>query len=153
MITDDAQLLEELKRRLHDQRSVSDYAVYFAISGISKEKAESLGLLSRAKGRAGFSIANAGCAELFSAHCFGELSDKAAKAIAEAAPGNAAMQAAGIKAVIDGRGVRYAKNLVLAMCGMARERAAGKQKAGAGEESILRQADDAAGTDGVLLRR
>lgn len=111
-----------------EQGSVADYAQYFKDSGKTREAANELGLLARAKGRAGFAIAENGSPDLLAAHRAGLLSDDAALSIAQAAPGIARLQALGIQMVNEGKSILYAVNTMKAVEVMAAEhQAAGAQ--------------------------
>ncbi len=125
-----------------EQGSVSDYANYFRNSGISEEAAHAGGLLARAKGRAGFTIARDASADVAAAHSSGHLSDEAARAIAETAPGNATVQAVGLKAVQDGKPINLATNMMQAVIAMGRERGGSQQSDIFGfDDAGLRQAE------------
>lgn len=129
-----------------EQGSVADYANYFKNAGISKETADAEGLLARAKGRAGFSIARDASPDLLAAHSANLLSDEAALSISQAAPGDAALQALGIKTVNDGKAISFATNLMRAASLMSVEReAAGEQGDIFGfDDSAMREAADMA---------
>ena len=107
---------------------MSDYVNYFKNSGISEERAESRGLLGRAKGREGFRIAHDAVPELIAAHRAGLLSDDAALAISQTAPGSERLQVMGIAMVNDGKSILYATNMMRSLDLMAAERAAAGQQ-------------------------
>lgn len=122
-----ASLDAELNIR-EEQGSVADYAQYFASAGVSKEAAESTGLLARAKGRAGFAIARDGAEDLRASHSAGLLSDEAALSISLAAPGDARLQSLGMSVVMDGKSILFATNMMKSVSVMAADRkAAGAQ--------------------------
>lgn len=106
------------------QGKVKDYVQYFQGSGISTQEAESRGLLARPTGRRAYDLANSGSPELIAAHRADLLSDDAAVRIATTAPGDARLQAVGIKAVQDGKSAANAANLMLAVKTMVAERGA-----------------------------
>lgn len=106
----------------------SDYVNYFKNSGISEERAESRGLLGRAKGREGFRIAHDAIPELIAAHRAGLLSDDAALAISQTAPGSERLQVMGIAMVNKGKSIQYATNMMRSLDLMASERAAAGQQ-------------------------
>lgn len=106
------------------QGKVKDYVQYFQGSGISTQEAESRGLLARPTGRRAYDLANSGSPELIAAHRTDLLSDEAAVRISTIAPGDARLQAVGIKAVQDGKSAANAANLMLAVKTMAAERGA-----------------------------
>jgi hypothetical protein len=78
------------------QGSIKDYANYFRTSQIDTDAAAQRGLLSRAKGRAGFAIGRSGGNDLYSAFANGAVSADKAAAIAGAAPNNDAVQRAAL---------------------------------------------------------
>lgn len=111
-----------------EQGNVADYAQYFKDAGITKEAADELGLLARAKGRTGFAIARDASPDLAAAHRAGQLSDEAAFSISAAAPGSERLQALGIAMVNQGKSALVAVNTMKAVELMAAENlAAGKQ--------------------------
>lgn len=106
------------------QGKIKDYVQYFQGSGISTQEAESRGLLARPTGRRAYDLANSGSPELIAAHRADLLSDDAAVRIATTAPGDARLQAVGLKAVQDGKSAANAANLMLAVKTMVAERGA-----------------------------
>ncbi len=78
------------------QGSIKDYANYFRNAQIDRETATQGGLLSRAKGRAGFEIGRSAGNDLYSAFANGAVSADKAAAIAGAAPNNDAVQRAAL---------------------------------------------------------
>jgi hypothetical protein len=117
-----ASTLDAILNIRDEQGSVADYANYFRSAQVTEEAANNGGLLARAKGRAGFTIARDASPDLFAAHRAGLLSDEAARQIAEASPGNATVQAVGLKLVNDGRPITQATNTMQAVLAMGRER-------------------------------
>jgi len=107
-----------------EQGSVADYAQYFKDAGLSKEAADELGLLARAKGRTGYAIARDASGDLLAAHRAGLLSDEAALAVSAAAPGSERLQALGVSMVQDGKSILVAVNTMKAVDLMAAERMA-----------------------------
>lgn len=101
--------------------TVADYAKYFKASGISEGEAKHGGLLERAKGRAGFTIARDAGPETLAAHSAGLLTDDAALGIAQAAPGNAQAQAVGLKLLNEGKSILFATNMMRAVGVMSKE--------------------------------
>ena len=101
------------------QGKVKDYVDYFTRSGISKEEADLRGLISRHIGKSAFTIANDGTAELIAAHRADVISDEAAVSLARTAPGDARLQAVGLKAVQDGQSIINAVNLMQAVKALA----------------------------------
>ncbi|MBU98567.1 MAG: hypothetical protein CL429_05670, partial [Acidimicrobiaceae bacterium] len=97
------------------QGQVKDYVNYFKASGITKEEANLRGLLSRSKGRRAYAIANSGSDELITAHRNDQITDAEAEAVALNAPGNSALQAAGLKALINGSKAIDAVNVMKAV--------------------------------------
>ena len=89
----------------YGQGKVWDYVDFFKSARIDQATAEQRGLLARAVGKRAYAIATEGGDELIAAHRANQLSDEAAVAIANAAPGDARLQAVGIRAVQDGKSV------------------------------------------------
>lgn len=73
----------------------------FQADKITKEEAFSRGLLGRAKGKRAYAIATGGSDELITAHRNDTITDAEAEAVSQNAPGNSALQAAGLKALIN----------------------------------------------------
>ncbi len=88
---------------------------------IDKREANLRGLLSRSKGRRAYAIATDGSEELITAHRNDQITDAEAEAVAVAvavalnAPGNTALQAAGLKALINGSKAIEAVNVMKAV--------------------------------------
>ena len=76
--------------------TTKDYSNYFRNAALSYDQARERSLLSRAKGRAGFSIGAMGSDDLYALHQSGKLSDAKAEAIALAAPRDVELQRIGI---------------------------------------------------------
>lgn len=113
----DAQSAARLDAELNirdGQGSTSDYASYFKHSDVTEEEANAAGLLARAKGRAGFSIAKSASEDVFALHQSGKLTDAQAEAVASAAPGNDAAQRVGLRAITSGASVGDAANAIKA---------------------------------------
>lgn len=85
------------------QGEVSDYATYFKGTEISEAEARARGLLSRAKGKAGWVLAKNAADDLYASWRAGNVTDAQAVAIAEGAPGNAGAQRVGIKLAAAGK--------------------------------------------------
>ncbi len=105
-----------------EQGKVKDYVDYFQGSQISKAEAESRGLLARAVGKRAYVIATQGGKELIAAHRANAISDEAAVSIAQAAPNDGRLQSVAIKAVLDGKSITQAVNILQAVKAMAAER-------------------------------
>ena len=138
--TRDMALTADAELNIRDEKgSIKDFAAYFRHSGIDRLAAEERGLLARAPGRSGWAIGRDGSDSLFTLHANQKISDAAAAAIATAAPGNEALQAVGMKAVLEQRmSGDMAANLMAAASLAQRERAA------AGEQGDLFGFDDSA---------
>lgn len=90
------------------QGSVQDYANYFKGSpDLTEEEATSRGLLSRAKGKAGWDLAKTASDDLYALWQADKISESRALAIARSAPGDAAKQQLGIKLAGEGRDPEY----------------------------------------------
>jgi len=80
------------------QGDVSDYAHYFRhYPELTEDTARDKGLLARAKGKAGWALGRDAADDLYALFQAGRLSEAKAVAIAQNAPGNAALQAAGME--------------------------------------------------------
>lgn len=99
------------------QGKVKDYVQYFQ-SGITRQEAESRGLLARSTGKRAFTIASEGTSELIAAHQADQITDEAAVAIAQAAPNNEALQNLGMKLVLEGTSIQNAANMMRAATGV-----------------------------------
>ena len=97
------------------QGQVKDYVNYFKADKITKEEAVSRGLLDRATGKRAYAIATDGSEELITAHRNDQITDTEAEAVALNAPGNTALQAAGLKALINGSKAIEAVNVMKAV--------------------------------------
>lgn len=80
---------------------VVDYANFFRHSKIEKSAAEAEGLLAKDKGRAGWALGRDAGQKLFNAFADGEITEGHARAIAEGAPGNDAVQEVAVQRVIE----------------------------------------------------
>jgi len=78
------------------QGTTKDYSSYFRNAGLTYDQATERSLLSRAKGRAGFSIGSLGTDDLYALHQSGKISDAKADAIAVAAPRDVELQRVGM---------------------------------------------------------
>lgn len=129
-----------------EQGAVSDFVKFFTDAGVTEAEANDRGLLARAKGRAGWRIARQGGDEVIAAHRAGKLSDKAAKVIATTAPNDSALQAVGVKAFMEGKGVDTAANMMRAVRQLAGERSQGGAQGDifGFDDSAMREAADMA---------
>lgn len=113
--TRDMALTFDAEANIRDgQGEVSDYAQYFKHRNISEEEATQRGLLSRAKGRAGWSLAKAATDDLYTLWQNGRISDQQAVAIADAAPGDPAAQMIGMRFALDGEKPDFLVNVMRA---------------------------------------
>jgi hypothetical protein len=103
------------------QGKVKDYVNYFKESGIDRETADARGLLARATGKRSFTIANQGSDELVAAVRADQIGDEAAYYVALNAPGDARLQSVGIKAIMDGKSMNTATNMMQAVKALAGE--------------------------------
>ena len=101
---------------------VKDYVRYFQSISIERGEATQRGLLQTAIGRDAYTIANAGSDELIASHNASQLTDQAATQIAQAAPKNGALQAVGMRMVLDGKSITQAVNTMAAVKLMTQER-------------------------------
>lgn len=101
---------------------VKDYVRYFQSIPVERSEATQRGLLQTAVGRDAYTIANAGSNELIASHNASQLTDQAATQIAQAAPKNGALQAVGMRMVMDGKSITQAVNTMAAVKLMQQER-------------------------------
>ena len=120
------------------QGQVKDYVNYFQADKITKEEAVSRGLLGRATGKRAYAIATDGSEELITAHRNDQITDAEAEAVALNAPGNTALQAAGLKALIDGSKAIEAVNVMKAI------EAVGPNAGGGGQQGSMFALDESA---------
>lgn len=92
-----------------------DFANYFRHAGIENTEAESRGLLARAAQRQGWAIGTQASPAVFDLHQNGKLTDAQAAALASTAPGNEALQRAGIAAMNRGTPIDVTVNLLKAL--------------------------------------
>jgi hypothetical protein len=85
---------------LDEKGEVKDYANYFRNTSITEDKAAQRGLLSRAKGRAGFRIGTGAGPDLYAAYQAGRINEARTLAIATAAPNDIELQQAGYAAAL-----------------------------------------------------
>jgi hypothetical protein len=118
------------------QGSVEDYAQYFRHSPqLSEEAARARGLLSRAKGTAGWDLGRNASDDLMALWQSGKISEAQALAIARAAPGAADLQRVGSTAALRGDKPDILSNLI---------KAAQLESGGKADQLDLLGADDSA---------
>jgi len=125
------------------QGKVKDYVGYFKGSGISKDEADARGLLARPIGKRSYTIADSGSEELITAHRADAVGDEAAYLISLNAPGDASLQAVGIKAIQEGKSISSAVNLMQAVKTLAGERQTTTDMFGF-DESAMKEAEEMA---------
>lgn len=142
----DAAMLDAELNIREGQGSVADYAQHIKAAGYSRETADERGLLARAKGKAGFAIANNGSDTLIANHRSGLLSDEAALSISLAAPNVERLQSLGIQMVQSGKSILMAVNTMKSVSVMAAERAAGGEQGDifGFDDSAMREAESMA---------
>lgn len=90
------------------QGSVEDYARFFRNTpNITENSARQGGLLSRAKGRAGWDIGKFASEDVFGLYMAGKVNEAQAVVIARSAPNNAPIQQLGSKLALEGRPAEY----------------------------------------------
>ena len=95
------------------QGNTDDYAHYFKNSpDLTEAEAGQRGLLSRAKGKAGWDMAKSASDDLYAAWKNGRIKEADALAVTRAAPGNVEAQRLGLKLLLDGKGGDLAANVV-----------------------------------------
>jgi len=97
------------------QGKVKDYVDYFQGSQISREEADSRGLLARAIGKRSYAIATDGSPTLVTALRGDVVSDEAAYLIAKNYPNNEKLHSVAVKAIQDGKTIGAAVNLMHAV--------------------------------------
>lgn len=114
--TRDMALTADAEANIRDnQGTTEDYAHYFKHTPQLTEKAAGQrGLLSRAKGKAGFDLARHASDDLQAAWQAGKIGEAQALAITRAAPGNDAAQQIGLKFALDGKAPDFLSNVVKA---------------------------------------
>jgi hypothetical protein len=135
--TKDMALTFDAEANIRDgQGSTEDYAHYFRNTPqLTEEAARSRGLLSRAKGKAGWDLGRNAGDDLYALWADGKITDAQAVAVARAAPGDAAAQRIGAKYAVAGKPAEFVGNVV---------RAAMQEAGGRGETLDLFGADDSA---------
>ena len=99
-LTQDAMTLDAELNIRDGQGEVNDYATYFRNSNIDQPAAEAGGLLARAKGRSGWALGKSASDDLYALYQSGGIKEAQAVTIAQAAPGDAELQRAGIAAAL-----------------------------------------------------
>ena len=125
------------------QGKVKDYVNFFKESGIDRQAADAKGLLARATGKRSFTIANQGSDELIAAVRADQIGDEAAYYVALNAPGDARLQGVGIKAIMDGKSMNTAVNIMQAVKALASEQDTTTDLFGY-DDSALREAEEMA---------
>ena len=100
-LTQDAMTLDAELNIRDGQGEVNDYATYFRNSPIDQAAAETGGLLARAKGRSGWALGKSSSDDLYALYQSGGIKEAQAVTIAQAAPGDAELQRAGISAAVN----------------------------------------------------
>jgi hypothetical protein len=114
--TRDMALTFDAEANIRDgQGSVEDYAHYFKNTPqLSEEAAGARGLLSRAKGKAGWDLGRNAADDLQALWQAGKISEAQALAITRAAPGNDAAQRIGSKFALQGKPAEFLHHVVKA---------------------------------------
>lgn len=98
------------------QGDVEDYAHYFKHSpNLTAEKAGARGLLSRVKGKAGWDLGRNASDDVYAAWADEKINTDRAVAVARSAPGDANLQAMGLKQALKGRSPAEIENFVKAV--------------------------------------
>ena len=125
------------------QGEVADYATYFKGTEIPETEARARGLLSRAKGKAGWSLAKAATDDVYALWRADKLTDAQAVAIATAAPGDAGAQQIGSKFALQGKGADFIANVIKASKAEAGQRAESLDLFGADDSAMVAMAEQA----------
>ncbi|MCG5533094.1 N-6 DNA methylase [Halorhodospira sp. 9621] len=127
------------------QGEVADYAAYFKQRGTDEAQAQRRGLLERAKGRDGFTIASQGSDTLYQLHQGEQIGDRQAAAVARAAPNDERLQALGIERIQRGENIETATSMMQAVQAMGAEGRGPEQVDMFGlDDSAMRQAEELA---------
>lgn len=97
------------------QGTVGDYANYFRNSDVTEAQAKERGLLSRTKGKDGWTLGKLAGNDLYSLYRADKISEAQAVAIAKAAPGEEALQRVGSKQALKGMNAVELVNFVQAV--------------------------------------
>jgi len=114
--TKDMALTFDAEANIRDgQGSVADYATYFKHSPqLTEEAARERGLLSRAKGQAGWDLGRNASDDLYAIWKDGKISEAQAVAIVRAAPNNPSAQQIGIRYALEGKNADFISNIIKA---------------------------------------
>lgn len=128
-----------------NQGKVKDYVQYFQATGIDRAEADRRGYTARALGRRAHTIATEGSEETIAAHSAGRITDEGAERISQTAPGDARLQAVGVKSTQDGKSITHATNMMQAVKALS----GGQQGDGMGDmfgfdDSGMREAEQMA---------
>ena len=126
-----------------NQGKVKDYVNYFKGAKLSREEADSRGLLAKDLGKRGYTIANEGSEELIAAHRGDVVGDEAAYLIAKNAPQDGRLQSVGIKAIQDGKSISTVINTMQAVKALAGESQTSVDMFGF-DDSAMKEADEMA---------
>jgi hypothetical protein len=125
------------------QGEVSDYANYFKNTNISETEAGTRGLLSRVKGKAGWSLAKSATDDVYALWRTGKITDAQAVAIAESAPLDAAAQQIGSKFALQGKSPDFISNVIKASKAEAGQRAQSLDLFGSDDSAMNQMAEQA----------
>jgi len=147
--TKDQALTFDAEANIRDgQGEVTDYATYFKGTNISVDEAQSRGLLSRAKGKAGWSLAKDASNDVYALWQADKLTDAQAVAIANAAPGDAGAQAIGSKFALAGKSADFISNVIKASRAEAGTRAQSLDLFGADDSAMKAMEEQASRASG-----
>jgi|GEM_PF-4889991 len=142
--TKDQALTFDAEANIRDgQGEVADYATYFKGIAITEAEARTRGLLSRAKGNAGWSLAKAATDDVYALWRADKLTDGQAVAIARAAPGDAGAQQIGSKFALQGKGPDFLTNVIKASKAEAGQRAESLDLFGKDDSAMKTMAEQA----------
>ena len=142
--TKDQALTFDAEANIRDgQGEVADYATYFKGTEIPEAEARARGLLSRAKGKAGWSLAKAATDDVYALWRADKLTDAQAVAIANAAPGDAGAQQIGSKFALQGKGADFIANVIKASKAEAGQRAESLDLFGKDDSAMKTMAEQA----------
>ncbi len=109
---DDAKILDAELNIKEGQGTTEDYAKFFERSKLTEDQARNAKLFRNARARKAFSIGSKGSPELRSSFFSGNIGEKAAELISEAAPNNSELQRLGLQQIQKGSSPENAANIV-----------------------------------------
>lgn len=144
--TKDMALTFDAEANIRDgQGAIEDYAHYFRNSPqLTAQEAGSRGLLSRVKGKDGWSLGRAASDDLYALWADDKINTERAVAIARTAPGDAGLQALGVKQALKGKSPADIENFIRVVQAQAGAGSADQMDMFGRDDSAIRQAEEMA---------